>query len=155
MALKGCQEILTKNGNYDYVCISVGTGGTIAGLITTKSIESKILGFSSLKGDFLKSEVENLLKQCSLSATQPWQIMTDYHFGGYAKFDQKLITFINDFQVKHHIQLDPVYAGKLFFGVIDLISKDFFKRGSKILVVHTGGLQGIRGFIYRHGQLIE
>jgi len=155
LAIKGCREILPRSENYDYVCISVGTGGTIAGLITTKSLESKMLGFSSLKGDFLKGEVENLIRKCLLSEIQPWQVISDYHFGGYAKFDQNLISFINDFKKNHQIQLDPIYTGKLFYGVINLISKGFFTRGSKILVVHTGGLQGINGFIYRYGQLIE
>ncbi len=81
--------------------------------------------------------------------------MVDYHFGGYAKYSWDLIAFINDFKGTHGIPLDPVYTGKMMFGVFDLIKNDFFPPGSKIMAIHTGGLQGIRGFNERFGELIK
>ena len=71
--------------------------------------------------------------------------MVDYHFGGYGKIKPELITFINKFKSNHNIPLDPIYTGKMMFGIFDLIEKGFFPKNSKVLVVHTGGLQGISG----------
>ena len=74
-----------------------------------------------------------------------WKLITDYHFGGYAKINEELVTFINHFKSDYRIPLDPVYTGKMLFGIMDLIEKDYFPKGSKILAIHTGGLQGIEG----------
>ena len=69
----------------------------------------------------------------------------NYHFGGYAKINDELIDFINFFKEKYNIQLDPIYTGKLIFGIFDLIKKNFFKKKSTIIAVHSGGIQGING----------
>jgi len=140
LAIKGCEEILTKNDkSFDYICTPVGTGGTIAGIINTAKKTQKVLGFSSLKGDFLKAEI------AKLTTKDNWELVTDYHFGGYGKTDNKLIKFINKFKEETTIPLDPVYTGKMIFGLVDLIQKNKIKKGSKILAIHTGGLQGITG----------
>ena len=78
-----------------------------------------------------------------------WTLNLDYHFGGYAKVNTALIDFINNFKTTHHIPLDPVYTGKMLFGLWDLIEKDYFRRGSTIIAIHTGGLQGIEGMNQR------
>ena len=80
--------------------------------------------------------------------------MQQYHFGGYAKFTGELIHFINAFREQHSIALDPVYTGKMMYGIFDQIRKGYFKKGSKIIAVHTGGLQGIAGFNEQFGELI-
>lgn len=156
-ALRGCAEIITeidKEITADYYCVSCGTGGTISGMVTGLK-KGKILGFSALKGDFLQKEVAELLSLCR-PTFKPfnYNINTDYHFGGYAKFKPELITFINDFRKKYGIQLDPIYTGKMFFGVFDLVKKGYFAEGSTVVAVHTGGLQGIEGFNARYGELI-
>lgn len=141
LAIKGCEEILTKQDeNFNYICVAVGTGGTISGLINTAKTDQKIIGFPALKGDFLKEEIITLS-----SNTENWNLETNYNFGGYAKYNVDLIRFINEFKELTQILLDPIYTGKMLFGIIDLIKKDHFKKGSKILAVHTGGLQGIDG----------
>ena len=140
LAIKGCEEILTEQDRtFDIVCTCVGTGGTIAGLINTAKQNQQVLGFSALKGDFLNTEIENLTKK------QGWKLITDYHFGGYGKVNEKLITFINDFKTETGIPLDPIYTGKMLFGLLDMIKNDSFAKGTKILAIHTGGLQGISG----------
>ncbi len=140
LAVKGCEEILTdEDAEFDYICCSVGTGGTISGLINSSKKHQKVLGFPALKGDFLKKEITNFTHRSN------WELITDYHFGGYAKTTNQLIEFINDFRTNSKIQLDPVYTGKMMFGIMDLIQKGYFPEGSKILVIHTGGLQGILG----------
>jgi len=74
-----------------------------------------------------------------------WSLNTNYHFGGYAKVSEELIIFINKFKSETKTPLDPVYTGKMMFGIVDLIKNGFFEKGSKILAIHTGGLQGIGG----------
>lgn len=143
-AIRGCEEILTAtDGAFDYICCAVGTGGTIAGLINSGGPHQKILGFPALKGDFLKAEI------CKFARNQNWDLVTEYHFGGYAKIDERLIAFMNRFHEQNSILLDPVYTGKMIFGVMDLIGKGYFPDGSKILAIHTGGLQGVRGMNLR------
>ena len=140
LAVKGCTEILTEaDAKFDFVCSAVGTGGTLAGLINASQPHQTVLGFPALKGDFLTEEIR------TFAQNNRWRLVTDYHFGGYAKVDQQLIVFINRFKQQTGIPLDPIYTGKMLFGIFDLIKKDFFPSGSQILAIHTGGLQGIPG----------
>lgn len=139
-AVKGCEEILIKaDKTFDFICCSVGTGGTISGLINSSHSKQKILGFPALKGDFLREEISKFANKSN------WELIKDYHFGGYAKINTELISFINWFKVTNNIPLDPVYTGKMMFGIYDLMKQGYFPKGSKILAIHTGGLQGIEG----------
>jgi len=141
LAIKGCEEILKKEDTvFDFVCVAVGTGGTISGLINKSKSHQEILGFPALKGDFLIRDIKKLIKP-----KNNWRLVTDYHFGGYAKVSKELVIFINDFKAETAVALDAVYTGKMLFGLADLIQKDYFKKGIKILVIHTGGLQGNKG----------
>lgn len=145
LAVKGCQEILTEEDKqFNYICCCVGTGGTIAGLIKSSKKHQNILGFSALKGNFLKDEIGKYTAH-----QNNWKLMMDYHFGGYGKYSDALITFINEFRKTTAIPLDPIYTGKMMFGIKDMLKKHLFPRGAKILAVHTGGLQGIVGFNQR------
>lgn len=140
LAIKGCEEILTQeDSQFDYICCAVGTGGTISGLINSALPHQKVLGFPALKGNFLQEEI------CKFAKTDNWQLVTDYHFGGYGKVNLELINFINNFSESNKIPLDPVYTSKMAFGILDLIDKNYFPANSKILMIHTGGLQGIQG----------
>jgi 1-aminocyclopropane-1-carboxylate deaminase len=139
-AIKGCEEIITpEDAEFDYICCSVGTGGTISGIINSVLPHQKALGFPALKGDFLKEEIRNFVQN------KNWELITEYHFGGYGKVNAVLIDFINQFYSQNKIPLDPIYTGKMVFGVIDLIQKNYFPANSKILLIHTGGIQGIQG----------
>ena len=140
LAIKGCQEILAdEDEKFDYICAAVGTGGTISGLINSSFSKQKVIGFPALKGDFLSDEIKKFTSKTN------WNLQDDYIFGGYAKFNADLIRFINQFKEQTNIQLDPIYTGKMLFGIIDMIKNDFFKKGTRILAIHTGGLQGIDG----------
>ena len=139
-AVKGCGEILTKeDAQFDFVCCCVGTGGTISGLINSSLANQTVLGFPALKGDFLKEDIYTFVQKDN------WKLISDYHFGGYAKINKELIEFINWFKLKTGIPLDPIYTGKMMFGILDLIKKGKFESGSQILAIHSGGLQGIQG----------
>lgn len=140
LAVKGCTEILTKEDTqFDFICCAVGTGGTISGIINSLLPGQQVLGFPALKGDFLKEDIRKFARN------QNWELITDYHFGGYGKVDPELITFINQFYAENQIPLDPIYTAKMVFGVMDLINKNYFPENSKILLIHTGGIQGIKG----------
>jgi 1-aminocyclopropane-1-carboxylate deaminase len=140
LAVKGCEEILTQpDSDFDYICCAAGTGGTAAGIINASAEKQTILVFPALKGDFLPEAISKF------TAKQNWRQISGYDFGGYGKVNIELIDFINRFYRETQIPLDPVYTGKMLFGVIDLIGKGYFAEGSKILVIHTGGLQGIKG----------
>jgi 1-aminocyclopropane-1-carboxylate deaminase len=140
LAVKGCQEILSKeDADFDFICCAVGTAGTISGIINSVLPHQKVLGFPALKGDFLKEEIRKFARN------QNWELITEYHFGGYGKVNPELIAFINQFYVENKIALDPIYTAKMVFGVMDLIDKNYFPNDSKILLIHTGGIQGIAG----------
>jgi 1-aminocyclopropane-1-carboxylate deaminase len=139
-AIQGCEEILTpEDASFDFVACAIGTGGTISGLINSVLPHQKVLGFPALKGDFLQDEIRNFVHQDN------WELITDYHFGGYGKVTNELIDWINQFYEQTQIPLDPVYTGKMVFGIVDLITKNYFPENAKILLIHTGGLQGIQG----------
>lgn len=176
LAIKGCLDIVAEveqqlGGFPTHWCCSVGTGGTLAGIITGLRGRAQVLGFSALKGDFLEGAVRELLSQFKVSGLKyqeletdnrrrmpsvknGWSVNSDFHFGGYAKWTPELIDFMNDFYREHHIALDPVYTGKLFYGLFQLIEQGYFPEGSTILAVHTGGVQGIAGFNERFGGML-
>lgn len=155
LAIQGVAEFaeqLKMEMDLDYVCCACGTGGTLTGIISVMP-EKKVVGFSSLKGGFLSEEVMRLLgeevvgkrmgrKEDEKMKRKNWEVMTDYHFGGYAKHTPELLRFIKNFDEEFSIPLEHVYTGKLFFGLFDLIQKGYFPKESRILVLHTGGLQG-------------
>jgi len=149
LAVKGCREIIDNiNIDFDFICCPCGTGGTIAGLISGLEEEKFALGFSVLKGaSFLREDVSNLLKKVDGKKYDNWDINLNYHFGGYAKFNKELAKFVYEFSKKNKIPIEPIYTGKMLFGIYDLVSKGFFPKGSKIMAIHTGGLQGLNGLI--------
>ena len=153
LGVTGAKEITSLlTHNYDYICCPCGTGGTIAGVICSNPPCKKILGFPALKGGgFLHDDIVDFFVN---KVTTQWKLVTDYHFGGYAKVNEQLLTFIRGFYNEHHIKLDPVYTGKMMYGVDDMIQNGRFPEGSSILAIHTGGLQGIEGMEDRLGELI-
>jgi 1-aminocyclopropane-1-carboxylate deaminase len=151
--VRGCTEILQDISGFDTVCVACGTATTLAGIALSLHPHQKIIGFPVLKGgEFLAADINNLLQSYlaaglpkSVETAAPWQLICDYHFGGYAKVNSQLLQFCQQFQVEHGIPLDYVYTGKMFYGVIDLLKRGFFPPG-RLLLIHTGGLQGNLGF---------
>lgn len=148
LAVKGCSEIPARiDLYYDYLFCACGTGGTLAGIINGMNRQTKVIGVAVLKSAyFLIDEVKRL----SGSVNSNWEILLNYHFGGYAKFNSELIDFIKTFNEKFNIQLEPIYTGKLLYSIYDLARNDFFKPYSKIVAYHSGGLQGIEGLRRRN-----
>ncbi len=152
--VNGCMEILTETDlqTYSHVACACGTGATLAGMLLGSKSQSTFIGFSALKGgDFLRDEVikhiEYFLMDRELAEEYRSQftIETAYHFGGYGKWNEELISFIQQIERKHSLPLDQVYTGKAFFGLLKKIADGEFEHGSKVLFIHTGGLQGRLG----------
>ena len=140
LAVSGAEEILDQNDTQDYVCCSVGTGGTISGIINSTNENQHVIGFPAIKG-FVELE-KNILRWAK---KDNYILVRDYSFNGYAKFTNDLIEFLHDFYRTQKIPLDVVYTGKMMIGILDLIKKDYFPKGSTILAIHTGGIQGNKG----------
>lgn len=140
ISVKGCAEILRPiDSKFDVICSSLGTGGTLAGLITASYKKQFILGFNALNSSSALNLVNCYTKK------KNWEIINDFTFGGYGKIKPELINFMNNFYKQYKIPLDPVYTGKMLFAIFELIKKNKWRWGKKILVIHTGGLQGISG----------
>ncbi len=140
LAVKGCEEILTAADlEFNYICCSVGTGGTLAGLSNAAGPRQQVLGFPVLKGKFLKKDIRKFAQRDN------WALQPGYDFGGYAKINEPLIRFINEFREQSGIPLDAVYTGKLLFGIMDLIKSYYFPPNTRVLAIHTGGMQGVAG----------
>lgn len=152
LAIQGTKEILSDStSEFTHISTCIGTGGTFAGLAASLKKHQKLLGFSALKGSFIHGEIKNLLAAHHISTSGSFEINTDYHFGGYAKHRPALTDFMSWFYKKFQIPLDPIYTGKMAFGLWELIQKDHFPGNSKILMIHSGGLQGNAGFAAKTG----
>ncbi|GJD22077.1 probable 1-aminocyclopropane-1-carboxylate deaminase [Rivularia sp. IAM M-261] len=140
--VQGCREIISPDIEFDIACIACGTGTTLAGVALSLNDKQRVIGFPVLKGgDFLKSDIEGLLGQYQETKNVSWELVCNYHFGGYAKVNDELLRFAREFEQEHNIPLDYVYTAKMFYGVMDLVKQGYFDR-CRVLLIHTGGLQG-------------
>ncbi len=147
LALQGCREIVTDiDVPFDIITTACGTGATLAGIASALQPAQQAVGYAVLKGaDFLREDIERLLRQSQLKADN-WRLVTDYHFGGYARIDDALVNFMREFEQQFNIRLDAVYTAKMFYGLFQDIQHNRFKPGTRIVALHTGGLQGNAGF---------
>ena len=141
LALQGCKEFgsLIDSIPADYICMPIGTGGTMAGILKAITGRKSVLGFSVLKGG---AALEHTVRQLAGNTEVDWKVITEYSFGGYGKRNNRVTSFIESFRDQTNIPLDFVYTGKMMSGIFDLIRKGFFAPGKTILAIHTGGLQG-------------
>ena len=139
----GAAEILSlaDSERYDVIACSVGTGTTMAGLIRSAHPHQKLIGFSSLRLTS-PNEIDSFIQ--SQASSKNFSLIYDYHFGGYAKKTEALISFMNEMWSGYLLPTDFVYTAKMFYGLRDLAGKDYFKAGTKLLAIHSGGLQGNR-----------
>lgn len=152
LAIQGTREILTaRHSDFSHILTPIGTGGTFAGIAASLLPHQHLLGISALKGEGIHEELIDLLKAEGIQSLGSLEILTQYHQGGYAKWTRELIHFIHWFWDAFGIPLDPIYTGKMSFACWDLLQQNYFPTGSRILLIHTGGLQGNRGFTQRTG----
>lgn len=139
---KGAATILNEHcKHYTTIIAAVGTGTMLAGLINAAEAHQQVIGIPVLKNEAsIETEIKKLLKDSS----KPFTLLHSFHQGGYAKINPALFTFMNQLWTSEKIPTDIVYTGKLLMAVDSLLKENYFKEGSKILVIHSGGLQGNR-----------
>ena len=150
LGAKGAASILNNScKEFDTIIAAVGTGTMLSGLINAAEPYQTVIGIPVLKNEFsIESEIKKLL----LNHKKQFKLFPNFHEGGYAKINARLLDFMNDFWLKEKIPTDIVYTGKLLMAVESLLKEKYFKPGSKILVIHSGGLQGNRSL--ESGKLI-
>lgn len=149
LALQGVGRVveeLEQQCTYNSLLVPVGSGGTLAGLIKQDNNRHDILGIAVLKqSDYLLNEVNTLLT--NEKAYPRWRIENSYHGGGYAKFTAKDANKILAFSKETGIPFEPIYSGKMLLAFLDLLTKGYFTTNQHIVLLHTGGLQGLAGLI--------
>ena len=147
-ALPGCAELAKSLPKHDYLVCPTGSGGTLAGLIEGSYEATQLLGIAVLKqAEYLNKEITALSKKAAQQSN--WQLLTEFHDGGYGKFSNDLWQFCQRMQQQHNLPLEPIYSGKMMYALWQLIEQDYFAAGSHIMAIHTGGLQGLNGLKYR------
>ena len=148
LAIKGCTEILTPSDKvFDTICCSVGTGGTFLGLLASASSHQHLVGFQAVND----SNVSDWIAEKAIDS-RAYTLSRDHLYGGYGKASDALVEFINTFYKEYQILLDPLYTGKLLFGIFALIKQKQWRWGKEVLIIHTGGIQGIEGFNLQQAQ---
>jgi len=149
LAVKGCTEIIGDiDVEYDYIFSACGTGGTFSGLVCGLESKKKAIGVPVLKGaNFLIKEIWEYIKNYSGTEYSNWELKLDYHFGGFAKTKRQLIEYMLEFERINNILLDPIYTAKMIYAIYDMIQKGELKKGTRVVALHTGGLQGREGKI--------
>jgi len=147
-ALAGCAELAKSLPEHDYLVCPTGSGGTLAGLIEGSLETTQLLGVAVLKqAEYLNKEITALSKKAAQQSN--WQLLTQFHDGGYGKFTRELWQFCQTMQQQYNLPLEPIYSGKMMYALWQLIEQDYFASGSHIMAIHTGGLQGLDGLKYR------
>lgn len=139
----GCQQLLPANHDYTHVMVACGTGTTLAGLVTSSRVP--VTGIQVLKGaGYLQREVAGMLDGHGMQATCPWQVLDDWHCGGFARTTPELLETMYRFEADCSIPLEPVYSAKMLLALVALVGRGYFPAGARVLLVHGGGLQGRR-----------
>lgn len=153
----GATEIIKGHDDFDVFSVSCGTGTTLAGMLLSLKSHQHVLGFPALKGGFMRDEVNQLVNQYFMSPeicqdySNEFSIVDAYHFGGYAKVNHELVDFLRSYYKHTGVKLDPVYSGKMMYGLFAYLKSNKKYFDQKILAIHTGGMQGLNGIEERLG----
>jgi 1-aminocyclopropane-1-carboxylate deaminase len=147
---QGIAEIIAElPEGYDYIVIASATGTSVAGLVkgwdkflaNQRAVQRKVIGIAVLNNQQQqKLDVTDLIAD----SEQAWEIKSGYEFGGFAKNSEVLDQFCQQFFKTHKIAIEPIYTGRSFYAVFDLMRQGYFKQNSRILLIHSGGMQGAR-----------
>tara|TARA_B110000116_G_scaffold178890_1_gene154861 strand:+ start:1826 stop:2773 length:948 start_codon:yes stop_codon:yes gene_type:complete len=144
----GCRamgESLARQ-EFDAVYLPAATGGTLAGLAAGLADGQKALAINVLKGDGAQVLDTRMLTRALGNCRDNWQLLDGYHCGGYAKYPADLQHFVQQFELASGLPVEPIYGAKLWWALSDMAAKGVLPQGYKIMVIHTGGLQGRRGY---------
>ena len=156
LAIAGVAEIITElnqQTTFDTLITPTGSGGTLAGLVAgdynTGNRQHKLLGIAVLKeAGYLIDEIQKLLPSTAKQHDN-WHLLTDFHRGGYAKFNPLDVEQLLEFNQVTGVVFEPIYSGKMILAFLDLLKQGYFSSGERIVLLHTGGMQGIGGMIER------
>ena len=144
LGVLGAEEILeTQDKSFDYIICPIGTGATLSGIVNSSKKTQKVIGFNCVNDTIYTNK-----KISQKTNKKNWEIINEFNFGGFAKFDNLLIEYLKKFKLNYKITLDLNYTAKMFFGFEKLIERSYFQRKSKVLLIHTGGIYGNLGFNY-------
>ena len=144
-AVKGCMEILTNQDmRFDVIGCAVGTGGTLAGLIASAAKHQKVVGFQMVDDATIPDRIRTFVKRDN------WELIRHPSHAGYAAADKRLVTFANELFTKTGVLLDPIYTAPMLFQLVQMIKDNTWSFGTNILLIHTGGTQGIAGYNLQH-----
>jgi 1-aminocyclopropane-1-carboxylate deaminase len=139
LAVEGCKEIIDLiDVDFDYIVCPTATGATLTGIASALKLHQTAIGICVLKNE---KEIKDFVTVNISKEKKLPEIISDYHFNGYAKTNGELITFVNNFKLGYQVNIEPIYTGKMFYGLFDLVNKNYFKKGSTVISIHTGGLQ--------------
>ncbi|WP_295749623.1 1-aminocyclopropane-1-carboxylate deaminase/D-cysteine desulfhydrase [Undibacterium sp.] len=141
-------ELVSALGQWpDTVLVACGTGATLAGILAGMQGQGRVLGVAAIKNaEYLHAEIASLLQRAGYPAYQNYELLGDFHHGGYAKAPPALRQFCADLTAETGLPLEPVYTGKMFYALHQLVMAGKFRAGENVVAIHTGGLQGARGF---------
>ena len=144
LGVLGAEEILEKQDkSFDYIICPIGTGATLSGIVNSSNRSQKVIGINCI------NDTKDINKNISQKTNKNnWEIINEFNFGGFAKFDNVLTEYLKKFKLNNKITLDLNYTTKMFFGFEKLIERRYFQRKSKVLLIHTGGTYGNLGFNY-------
>ena len=144
LGILGAEEILEKQDkSFDYIICPIGTGATLSGIVNSSNSTQQVIGINCI------NDTKDINKNISQKTNKNnWEIINEFNFGGFAKFDNLLIEYLKKFKLDYKITLDLNYTTKMFFGFEKLIERRYFQRKSKVLLIHTGGTYGNLGFNY-------
>ena len=144
LGVLGAEEILeTQDKSFDYIICPIGTGATLSGIVNSSKKTQKVIGINCV------NDTKCINKKISQKTNKKnWEIINEFNFGGFAKFDNLLTEYLKKFKLNYKITLDLNYTAKMFFGFEKLIERRYFQRKSKVLLIHTGGIYGNLGFNY-------
>lgn len=151
LGVSGCQLIgaqieQSAHADAEFVALAVATGTTAAGLCCSLAASKTVIGAVVLKGmTALDGDLDKLIQQQSSESHAALELDHNYHFGGYAKISTELAEFVTAFNGSNSFAIEPVYTGKAFYAIWDKIRRGQIQAGSKVVLLHTGGMQGARG----------
>ncbi len=152
LAIKGCTEILDElKEDYDMLICPLGTGTTFAGLLAGLSSGQTGIAVAAIKGANINLHVKQVLEEHAIQVSCQWEVLPEDQFGGFAKLNDELPKFKTWFETSFDIPLDYIYTAKMMSRIFERIRSGYFKKGTKILCLHTGGLQGNRSMEERYG----
>ena len=146
-AIDGVAELARSLPQFSHLITPVGSAGTLAGLIEGAQQDQHVLGLAVLnQADYLIETIKTLSPKANEQSN--WRLFTEFHDGGYGRFSPELWQFCQQMRRDYCLPLEPIYSGKLFYGLFQLIEQGYFKSGSELCAIHTGGLQGLAGLRY-------